>query len=850
MNTVKSFLLTVYLSAVCGGALAGALQQAVKLDIPAQPVADALNALAQQTGLQVVFSMETVEGELAPKLQGTYTPEAALERLLANTSLRYEFINSNTVAIRLGKTSQRLPSEDRGSLREEAGGEGRATGLSEPRRLAQARGQGSAEVASLENETAQAAHFLPVDLEEVVVTAQKREERLQDVPVPVTLVGADALMESNQLRVEDYAYRVPGLNVTNNGENVFVTIRGISTGSYVNPKVGILIDDVPFGASTQRGGGLVTPDLDPNDLSRVEVLRGPQGTLYGADSMGGLIKYVTVDPSTTQTSGRVQLGADGVSHGDHAGWNIRAATNVALSDTLAVRASAFQYAEPGYIENVQTGEKGFNDERVGGGRLAALWSPTQEFSAKLSALYQHYTDYGTSGVNTNLGLGDWRTADIPGIRYDRLLQAYSATLSAKFGIFNLISVTGYNNIKSYPLVDEESLAALSEALFGPTASAALGTDDRQSHRITEELRLSGPIGDHVDFLLGGYFSNESGNEIETIQGAYPTGESAGVIIGEALPSNYKEYSAFGDLTIRLTDQFDIQLGGRESKFTGSVQESYNGPLAPPSNPPVDLDENAFTYLLTPRYKLASNLMLYARLASGYGAGGINPTPGVPPTFGPDKTKNYELGFKGDFFDRRLDLDLSVYRIDYTDIQLSFTQTVGSTSFSYNGNGTAARSQGIELSVKASPLKGFSIDGWLAYDDAKLTENFTPETAVAGFEGDRLPLSSKISGSVSAEQTFPIGAATTGHFGATVSYVGDRLGPFNPAGTPRQDYPGYARFDLKADIRFATWTANLFVNNVGDKRGIDGGGAGLDGPGIFYFIQPRTYGLNVIKTFGQ
>jgi iron complex outermembrane recepter protein len=809
-----------------------------RFDIPEEPASAAIRDFGFQAHVQILVAGDNVEGKKLHAVRGSLSTEEALNKLLSGTGLTHKYVGDGAIAL-LPIGDPDPPGSGTASTSQLAKGEPESAGTF---LLAQATSRQTAGTSSVGGGASEGSV-----LEEVVVSAQKKTELLQQVPVPVTAVDAEALMEVNQLGVEDYVYRVPGLSVTNNGQNVFVTIRGISTGSYVNPKVGIVIDDVPFGASTQRGGGLVTPDLDPNDLSRVEILRGPQGTLYGADSMGGLIKYVTVDPSTAETSGRVQLGADGVSHGVQAGWNVRAAANVALSDDLAIRASGFQYAEPGYIENVQTGEKGFNDQRVGGGRLAAIWSPSEDFSAKLSAIYQHFTAYGTNAVNTNLGLGDLQTENIPGTRYDRILQAYSATLSAKLGVFDLTSVTGYNDIQSYPLLDESpSFGGLSQLVFGPSASAALGTDDRNFHRITEELRFSGPIGGRVDFLLGGFFSNESGNEFESVQGAYPSGESAGLIIGEYLPSNYQEYAVFGDLTFRVTDQFDVQIGGRESKFKGNVQETFTGPLAPPSYPLVDLDDNAFTYLFTPRYKLTSNLMIYARLASGYGAGGINPTPGVPPTFGPDKTKNYELGGKGDFFDRRLSVDLSIYRIDYTDIQLSFTQPV--TDFAYNGNGTSARSQGIELSVKASPLKGFSVDGWVAYDDAKLTEDFAPGTAVAGLEGDRLPLSSKISGSVSLEQAFPIHASTSGYAGATASYVGDRLGPFNTTGTPRQDYAGYAKFDATAGVRFATWTANIFVNNIGDKRAINGGGAGLDGPGIFYFIQPRTYGLNLVKTF--
>src|SRR5262249_11729294 len=145
-------------------------------------------------------------------------------------------------------------------------------------------------------------------IEEIVVTAQKREERLQDVPVPVTSMSADALVEQNQLRLQDYYSKVPGLNLELDGTTGVptVSIRGVTTGGQTNPTVGVTVDDVPYGSSTFIGGGFVSPDIDPSDLTRVEVLRGPQGTLYGVSSIGGLLKYVTLDPSTDGFTGLVQ----------------------------------------------------------------------------------------------------------------------------------------------------------------------------------------------------------------------------------------------------------------------------------------------------------------------------------------------------------------------------------------------------------------------------------------------------------------------------------------------------------------------------------------------------------------
>src|SRR3984957_2055274 len=245
------------------------------------------------------------------------------------------------------------------------------------------------------------------EIGEIIVTAEKKEERLQDVPVPVSVLSADTLLEFNEVRLQDYYTSVPGLTVipTNTGSPA-LTIRGITTNAYSNPTVGITVDDVPYGSSTNMGGGPLVPDLDPSDLARIEVLRGPQGTLYGASSIGGLLKFVTVDPTTDDVSGSVQAGMSSVRNGAELGYNVSGAANVPLSDTLAVRASGFTRQDPGYVDNVETGQRGVNKTDVDGVRFAALWRPSNDFSLKVSALLQDATANGSSNVDVEPGLGD------------------------------------------------------------------------------------------------------------------------------------------------------------------------------------------------------------------------------------------------------------------------------------------------------------------------------------------------------------------------------------------------------------------------------------------------------------
>ena len=235
------------------------------------------------------------------------------------------------------------------------------------------------------------------------------------------------------------------------------------------------------------------------------------------------------------------------------------------------------------------------------------------------------------------------------------------------------------------------------------------------------------------------------------------------------------------------------------------------------------------------------------MASGYRAGGPNAAPGTPPQYKPDKTENYELGVKGDFFDHVLSVDASAYYIRWQDIQLSLADPISHQV--YVANGSAAKSQGVELSVDLRPLRGMTVSAWADWSEAKLTQSFPTDTAAYGVPGSRLPLSARFSGHFAINQEFPLVGEWTGFAGGAVSYVGDRLSVFAPtAQTARQDFPAYGKTDLRLGVRHDVWTATVYCNNVANIHGLVGGGQGYFPPYAFQYIQPRIVGLNVIRTF--
>jgi outer membrane receptor protein involved in Fe transport len=717
----------------------------------------------------------------------------------------------------------------------------------------------------------------------IIVTAQKREERLLDVPVPVTAVSSADLLAQNQTKAQDFFASVPGVNLQFQNNRAQLSIRGISTGPVSgNPVVGYTIDDAPFGASTGQGGLFGSaPDLDPSDLARVEVLRGPQGTLYGASSLGGLVKYVTVDPDTKGLSGSLGVGANLVKEGREPGYNLRGALNVPVSETLAVRGSAFVRKEAGYIDNVRTGVKDANSSKVWGGRVSALWKPSDAFSLKLSGLYQVRDIFGASNVDITTGSLYKQTDQIGSGRSRSETEMYTAEIKAELGAVDVTSITAYSRARNYDSLDFTASPLVEFAPVFPIlfpGVSPIGDIFRQGYnvnKVSHETRFSGSIGHDVDWIVGGFYTNEDANydldnyATDPATGATlgipindGTGPQAGSIIVWRDTIKFKEYAGFGNLTVRLSDKFDVQFGGRYSHndqdmfhhewfqadpYPALALEGVNRPRASGS---------AFTYQISPRFKPSPDHMIYARVASGYRPGGTNAVCGplalpsaVPCQFKPDKTVNYEVGAKGELVNGVITYDVSAFNITWKDIQIVQVLDI----FTYNGNAGRARSRGFEASFSARPVEGLTLSAWYSYVDAKLREEFVDANFFAQ-KGDRLPFSSQHSGRFSFEYKTGVSNDAKLTIGGAATYVGERKGefvPFAEAAPLRATYPGYVQFDLNASLEIRNLTLSAYVQNLTNKRGVIGGGFWNQtnyNANWFNYTQPRTVGINAEVKF--
>jgi iron complex outermembrane recepter protein len=787
------------------------------MNIPAQDLASALRTLAQTSHQQISFSGDAVRGLRSAPVKGNLPFDTALNHMLKGTKLQAHMAARGVYVV---------------------------GPLDRPAEVAERDSDRSADI---------------------IVTAQKKEELLRRTPVPVSVLNTDSLADNGKTLAQDYFSSIPGLSFAPvfEGRQSFV-VRGLGGGGGQSPLVGVTVDDVPY-LSALADFGDFTPELDVSDMDRIEVLRGPQGTLYGADAMAGLVRFVTKAPSFDGFSGRVQFGANSVANGDEPGYDLRGSINAPVSTTFAVRASAYVRQDAGYIDNPRLDLKGANQGQAEGARLTGLWQPTPDLSIKLNAMYQHRKFDGESDVD--LSLGDLKRSFIAGLGSSRQsFQSYAATVNWKLGAVNLTSVSGYNAFKSSVPYDYTwglgsfTANGISGSDFNGFGAGIDGTPlitDPHVRRFSQELRANGTLWDHLDWLVGGFYTHENDRTDQYLLGLDP---NSGKLYGQTLDLYshvfFSEYAAFVDLTYHFSDKFDVQVGGRETHLSTTTHSGATGPFAllivqqvPPYVAPIQRAKaNSFTYLFTPRYKISPDAMIYARLASGFRPGNTNPPiAGVASEAEPDKMQTYEVGVKAELPDQSFSIDASLFDIEWKNIQLQITDF--RTALGYTTNGGGARSRGAEISATLKPWHGLTLNGWIDFTDAVLTKDLVKNAPgdAFGLKGDRLPSGSRWSGYLSAQQNFPLGAGVTGFVGADASFVGSRYQTFTTTAA-RQILPAYTQLDLRAGARFGSWNVNLYANNVTDKRGLLTGGVGSIEATAFNIITPRKIGFNIAKTF--
>jgi len=691
-------------------------------------------------------------------------------------------------------------------------------------------------------------------IEEVIVTARKRSQALQDVPLAVTALSQNYLNKLGADDFMDYAMTVPGMSFVDKGVGARkVVLRGVSTGTdgERNPTVGVYIDELPVTA----GGPY--PDLKLVDVERVEVLRGPQGTLYGVGSMGGTLKIVTNKPHTDSFEGMVSGEVSTTRKGGES-FSFDAMANVPMiEDKLAVRAVGYYRDEAGFIDNIALDQKDANDEEVRGGRLAARLNATENLTITGTVLAQN-TDANGRPAEDILADG---TPEYDEYEQFRLWQetleddfvVANVTLDYDFGWGDLVSSTSYFDR------DRETFTDVSTFFAGFLGLPVVQNDFSNSEVWVEELRLSSKDDVPLQWLIGGFYydQDEDSGQSFPSEGA-PVGSGL-ENLGQAFTlKDEKQKAVFGELSYNVTDAFQLTAGLRWFKTKQNFYGENRGLLF---GTPIDTDtpgirsgaasSDVLNFKFLGSYEVSEDILLFAQAAEGFRQGGAlaalpdNAVTGEPaPTqFDPDSIWNYEVGIKSTWLDNRLLFNLSAFYIDWTNIQTLVRREDG---ISYTGNGGEATSKGFELETSAQVTSSFNLRLSATYTKAQLSEN---APLIGGLKGDQIPGVPKFSMNVGGEYRRSVSTDLDGFVRADLSYVGSTVNAFElSAARPSFDQDSYALVNMRVGVSAEGWSVTAFVENLFDTNPSLYVETLLPGVIQKNTLRPRTFGLSARTRF--
>lgn len=750
--------------------------------------------------------------------------------------------------------------------------------------------QDTAPPAASEAAQDQAAAAPDAQGEMIVVTAQKRTQVLIDVPQSITVVSGSTLENYQATNFQDYLKLVPGLQLdqSNPGEGRLI-LRGLNTGG-VASAVATYLDETPFGSSTGLvNGGVLAGDFDTFDIARLEVLRGPQGTLYGANSLGGLLKFVTNEPNTTKVEARGRVALEDTRDGDMS-YRGHAMVNVPLSDTIAFRASGTYRKEGGFIDSIGTSavdgfgnlqvsdvEDDINGTKSYGGRASLLFRPNDVFDVRLSASLQNIRTESPTFVESDPDTLETLYGDLSQSRFvkpfgDLDYRVYNAQVNYDLGFGTITSSTSFSKQNQTRRQDLTfNLSGLIEAftgLFtGTPVESEIALDQNTNHKkFTQEIRLASHDDDRFEWLVGGYYTSEDGLILQEFVGFEPGTETPSVfpplftpLAEVSLDSDYKEIAGFANATLHF-GQFHVDFGGRYSHNKQNAAQEAAGILAGNViiNTDLESSDNVFTYSVAPRFEISDHASIYGRIAKGYRPGGPNVVPPNPPvgfqaSFDPDTTTNFEIGFKGETADRTASLDVAIYHINWSNIQL----LTSINNFGLNINGGDAKVDGVELTATLRPARGFNISVNGAYTNARLADDLPPIAGqVPAFDGDRLPWTPKFSAAANLDYNWSLGGDAEAFIGGSLRHVSSQVADYDPdffdANGHHRKAPAYEVIDVRGGVDFGRFTVEAYAKNLFDAEGrtsttgTEANGLpiypnGAIGTGV---IRPRTVGISL------
>lgn len=620
-------------------------------------------------------------------------------------------------------------------------------------------------------------------LDEIVVTAQRRSENSQRIPLSVLAVSGDTIEASGYRDVTDLQYLAPGVQYDPTQGAAF-QIRGVGTTSFdfSNAKsVSVVVDDVVMDG--QRANGLI----GLVDIAGVEVLMGPQGTLFGKNSTSGVISVRTNRPQLGVTSIRASA-----SYGEHNDRALNATLNVPLGDEAALRISAFDQGQDGFGRNV-TLNKQIGQVHQYGGRLRLLVEPMESFNITLSADYAHHWDSSvrtpvsgqTEAVTKMLNdLGVFpgeRNADTADSQFGEIETeewGISARIETRLAGHDLTSISAFRSTL-YNNATPANLLPIDQFAFIPFNFGHLTTE-----KVSQELHFASPSDQPITYLVGLFYNRLQATQTQyqwaTLGAPMPrpvlyalTG-AIGVDGNTSLFRAVNEtMAAFGQAQFEITEQFRVTLGARYTHDNNSQSldyihtdpvrvTGYNPVFVGTSAPPVyrfgRVKGDNFSFRVAPEYRITDNAMVYASFSTGYKPAGIAFVGNRYAPYDAETVKAWEIGLKSEWFDRRLRFNINAFRSDFKDFQATILTQVpdgagGTLLATAIGNAGGLRSQGLETTIAVRPASFLSISASGTYTDAVFTDYRYNDTT--DYTDTQLPNAPKWSATIAADIDQPV-----------------------------------------------------------------------------------------------
>jgi len=803
-------------------------QSLIKFDIAPQSLATALGAFGIQAGQPVLFTPDLVADKTSKGVSGALTISSALTQLLAGTGLIFKNANG-TILIMKG---------DRGALDLGPGD--------------------SANVAQIA---------------EVTVTANKRSQRLQDVPASITAETGEMLEHRGATQLEDIIQTTPGLTNpgTGGGNSTDLTIRGVTTGGLglKQSTVALLFDDIPIDPAFNT---LSTTNLRTVDIERVEVLRGPQGTLFGSGSLSGAVRFITNKPDLNDYSGSMEITGAGTEGGSGSVSGNLVVNVPIVQDKLAVRAVGYRYNDGGWVDDIRTHENDVNGSQASGGRIEIESRPTDPLTVTLTGAYENSHDLG-AGESLYTQPSGYGTGDqVTNLRRSSNLDVVSkiANLGVHYDLdsVSLFSSSTFIRRDTVQLDDDgpdNDLLGLVLGVSALTGASAPAVTDNFQNIYTQEFRASSRGDGPLKWTIGAFYLDTDLNGGQVISS--PTlFEIVGVRDLADLQSrgNQTEISGFGETTYTLADKWDLTAGLRVSQTSLKSTTESTGVLLVGSLNPAEVVSSEISQSSTtvdPRFSVAyredPDLTLYATVARGHRVGGPNLTaalggPGIPTSYQSDSLWSYEAGAKSRLLDGHLQLSGDLYYIDWSNIQVALIKN----DVNYVGNAGSAGIYGGEFEGVLKPTTWLDLGGSLSLSHGALTQGVPDLTRVTGLigvkSGDLLPNSPETELTVYSQVNFSLLDRDDAYLRITDSYIGSEYTDFDRQGTRFGDYN---RVDIRAGLYFQNTELAVFAKNLTNSDGAQSasdktyvGSIVPADPQLAYRIRPRTIGVTARASF--